>query len=67
MSLIVGFYCCRMAAVTVYPWPSGVCGRIQPQRSHFDFPWKVEHASVNSSDIVNFLLNTNDGRGRRPN
>ena len=23
MSLILGFYCCRMAAVTVYRWPCG--------------------------------------------
>ena len=29
-------------------------------------PGRAEHQSVNSSEIVKFLLKTNDGRGRRP-
>ena len=36
-------------------------------RSPSSIPQRAEYTSVNSSDIVNPLLTTNDGRGKRPN
>ena len=36
MSLILGFYSCRVAAVTVSRWSNGQDGRTQPQTSHFE-------------------------------
>ena len=35
-------------------------------RGPSSIPGRAEHQSFNSSVIVNFLLKTNDGRGRRP-
>ena len=64
MSLILGFYSCRMAAVSVYPWASGQRNKSQPQGPQFD---PEEGTPVNFSDIVNLLLTINDGRGGMPN
>ena len=36
MSLIFYLDCRRIAAVMVYPWPNGYCGRVQPRRYKFD-------------------------------
>ena len=53
-----------MAAVSVYPWPSGQRNKSQPQGPQFD---PEEGTPVNFSDIVNLLSTINDGRGGMPN
>ena len=55
MSLILALYSCGIAAVAVYPWPSGQCNK-PDCKVPSSTPGRAGHTPTIFSDIVNPLL-----------